>query len=133
MEFTAWQIECAIEMKDLGLPWTPAVGHYVYDRTGTLQRSSPFQDRVYFLLNYDCFMQIVGGLERFQEQMVWLPDWSQARSILESVGVDSREAQRRLLESSEFLQGDELNVLYRLIHEQLSRQATTSAPPGDTI
>jgi len=85
LQFSRQQIELAITFKQLGLVWEPVVGNYVYDLSDALKPSSPFQDGVYFLLNYDCFMQRVGGLDRFKELMTWLPTWNDAREILQSL------------------------------------------------
>ena len=71
MKFGSRQIELAIDLKAMGLPWKPTVGDRVYDATGAVKPTSPFQDRVYFLLNYDCFMERVGGFERFETILTW--------------------------------------------------------------
>lgn len=71
--FYTKHIELARRFKQPGLPWEPRVGHYVYDATGAVQPTSPLQNGVYFLLNYDCFMRKVVGVERFQEVITWLP------------------------------------------------------------
>ena len=67
MRFTAEEIEMARHLRQLGLTWEPRVGHYVYDETGFCQKGSPFQDRVYFILNYDYFINQVGGVDRFKQ------------------------------------------------------------------
>ena len=75
MRYSAEQISLASELKCLGLPWEPQVGQYVFDKNKICPQSSPFQPGVYFLLDLDCFMQCVGGVERFVDNMVWLPRW----------------------------------------------------------
>ena len=50
-QFTPQEIAMAARLRGLGLPWEPVVGHYVLDEQGTIQPGSPFQDRVYFILN----------------------------------------------------------------------------------
>ncbi len=42
----------ARELRRRGLPWTPQAGHYVFDETGFCSKGSPFQEGVYFILNY---------------------------------------------------------------------------------
>ena len=120
MKFSSRQIELAVKFKELGLAWEPTVGHYVYDATGAVKPTSPFQDRVYFLLNYDCFMERVGGVERFKTIMTWLPTWSDAREILRSLGVSDKEVQDELVRSQALEDGSELLQLYELIAQHLA-------------
>lgn len=130
MRFTDSEIASAIKLKQLGLAWEPAVGHYVCDTGRVVKPSSPFQDGVYFLLNYDCFMERVGGLDRFKTIMTWLPTWSDARLVLRSFGVSDEEVQRRLVAANALIHGTELRELYRLITECLVDQGKciASAP-----
>ena len=55
MKFSSQQCALAIQFKEMGLEWEPTVGNYVYDATAAVKPSSPFQEHVYFLLNYDCY------------------------------------------------------------------------------
>lgn len=129
MRFTEEQITIAKRLKEFEIPWTPQVGHYVYDANQICPKSSPFQERVYFLLNFDCFMQHVGGLERFRKNMVWLPTWHEAREILRNLGIpDSEVAQHS---AKAILNGEELTCLYKLIVEALPSRETkqTTASP----
>lgn len=119
MRFTQQQIELATRIKANGLSWEPAVGNYVYDETGFFKPSSPFQEHVYFLLNYDCFMQKVGGTERFKMLMIWLPTWEDSRAILSAHGVSSAEVERELIRQNALAKGTELITLYQMIHESL--------------
>ena len=93
MRFTAEEIEMARQLRRLGLPWEPQPGHYVYDETAVCRKGSPFQDRVYFILNYDYFMNQVGGVDRFKQIMLWLPTWQDARYVLRSLGFSNPEVQ----------------------------------------
>ena len=120
--FSDREIELALEFKSLGLEWEPFVGNYVFDAEGAVTQSSPFQDRVYFLLNYDCFMQKVGGLERFKEIMTWLPTWSDARAILRSLGASNAEVCQELTRTEAFETDRELLVLYEMIAERLRQK-----------
>ncbi len=120
VHFTQDHIDLAVHFKQLGLPWEPAVGNYVYDAAHEVQPSSPFQDRVYFLLNYDCFMRKVGGVERFKQIMTWLPTWSDAREILKSLEVGNAEVQQELIRTDALRCECELLVLYELIADRLT-------------
>ena len=128
MRFTEDQIHIAKRLKKLGIPWQPQVGHYVYDANRICPKSSPFQQGVYFLLNFDCFMQHVGGVARFRDNMVWLPTWHEAREILRQMGVPDAEVAR--LSTEAILQDDELTCLYRLILEEFTGGVDKS---GETL
>ena len=117
--FSDRQIELAQRFKAAGISWEPRVGHYVYDAGHAVEPTSPFQDHVYFLLNYDCFMRKVGGLERFKQIMTWLPTWGDARELLEQLGMPSSEVQAELLLRNAIVNGDELTVLYELVAQRL--------------
>ena len=62
MHFSEQEITLAKRLKQLGLVWEPQAGNYVYDPTEFCQQPSPFQERVYFILNYNYFMKAVGGV-----------------------------------------------------------------------
>ena len=124
MRFTEDQITIAKRLKKLGIPWQPQVGHYVYDANRICPKSSPFQQGVYFLLDFACFMQHVGGVARFRDNMVWLPTWHEAREILHQLGVPAAEVASLTTEA--ILQGDELTCLYRLILAEFSGRAEKS-------
>ena len=120
MEFSDRQIELAKQLKDLGLAWTPAVGHYVYDVSGRAEGSSPFQDHVFFILNYDRFVDRLGGIEKLKKSMVWMPLWHDTREILRSLGVEDDEVELELVRKSAIARGTELLALYEMIAQQLS-------------
>jgi hypothetical protein len=119
VRFSQREIELAVQLKDDGLAWTPAVGHYVYDQSGAVNAPSPFQDGVYYILNYDHFMRLLGGAPRFQELMVWLPSWHDARHILRLLDVSNDTIREVLLRDAAIENGTELLVLYELIHRGL--------------
>ena len=125
MKFSSQHCALAIQFKEMGLEWEPTVGNYVYDATAAVKPSSPFQEHVYFLLNYDCFMDRVGGVERFKTIMTWLPTWSDAREILRSLGVSNKEVQDELVRSRALEDGSELLKLYELIAQHLSMPPQT--------
>ena len=64
INFTGKEIQWAKQLRDVGLAWEPRAGNYVYDETGFCQQPSPFQDKVYFILNDDYFTKAVGRIER---------------------------------------------------------------------
>ena len=70
MQFREEEIILARRLRDRGLPWEPKPGHFVYDETGFCRQPSPFQEKVYFILNYDYFMKAVGGVDRFKSIMI---------------------------------------------------------------
>ncbi len=121
MKFSSQQIALAIQFKERGLAWEPTVGNYVYDATAAVKPTSPFQEHVYFLLDYDCFMDRVGGVERFKTIMTWLPTWSDAREILRSLGVSEKDVQDEIVRSRALEDGSELLQLYELIAQRLSK------------
>jgi hypothetical protein len=125
MRFTDEEITLARKLRDEGLPWEPAAGHYVYDETGFCKQSSPFQDGVYFILNYSYFMKAVGGVERFQEIMTWLPTWYDAREILRTYRVPDQQVREYLVNNQAIERGIERLSLYELIASRIS-----AAPGG---
>ena len=118
MQFSQQKIQLAIAFKAGGVPWEPAAGHFVFDRDGVVQRSSPFQEGVYFVLNYSHFMKLAGGASRFREIMVWLPTWEQARQILRDSGMSDQTLQSILMERNAISEANELTTLYELIGER---------------
>jgi hypothetical protein len=120
MRFTDEEIILARKLRDEGLPWEPAAGHYVYDETGFCKQSSPFQDRVYFILNYSYFMKAVGGVERFKDIMIWLPTWYDAREILRNYRVSDQQIREHLFSAQAIERGTERLSLYELIASQIS-------------
>lgn len=122
MQFSSEEIEMARELRRLGLKWGPSVGHYVYDENRCCSKGSPFQNRVYFILNYDYFMNYIGGVERFKEVMLWLPTWHDARELLQSFGVGDEEVALRLQRCEALENREELLVLYQMIAESLGAQ-----------
>lgn len=128
MRFSEQQIELAKGFKASGLPWEPSVGNYVYDSTGFLKPSSPFQDHVYFILNYDCFMDWVGGPEQFKELMTWLPTWDDARKILKEQCVPVARVESEIVRRNSLAAEDELTTLYELIEESLDQRRWNRLP-----
>ena len=70
--------ELAQTMKEKGLRWTPYPGCYVYDPEGRIGLSSPFADRIYFILDLKHFVRRLGSAEDVAAGLVWLPTVEQA-------------------------------------------------------
>ena len=114
LRFSNEEIRAAKRLRDCGLNWEPAAGHYVYDETGFCKQASPFQENVYFILNYPYFMRAVGGVERFKEIMLWLPTWDDLRQILRDLGVADSRVVEALQNRSAIESGTERLALYEL-------------------
>ena len=123
MHFSDEEIRLARRLRDAGLEWEPQAGHYVYDETGFCKQTSPFQEKVYFILNYDYFMKAVGGVERFKEIMLWLPTWDDARKQLELLEVPNPDIAHHLEQSQALENGKERLTLYLLIESILLEQS----------
>ena len=121
MKFSPAEIELGRELKRQGLLWAPRPGHYVWDETGVIQQTSPFHDRVFFILDLKHFLRRTSTIENLQKMFYWLPTWQDAREILESLGITSPEIADRLLEEKAVEQNQERLVLYRMIHEALDQ------------
>tara|TARA_Y100001933_G_C18991549_1_gene560799 strand:+ start:206 stop:592 length:387 start_codon:yes stop_codon:yes gene_type:complete len=113
MQFSEAQIQLASQMKEAGLAWQPKVGHYVFDRGKVCKRGSPFQERVYFILDYECFCRHVGGADVLAHEMVWLPTWYDCREVLRQGGVTDLEVIE--IVSTAIRDGNELTELYKKI------------------
>ncbi|TWU30539.1 hypothetical protein [Bythopirellula polymerisocia] len=119
MRFSEEEINSARRLREAGLAWEPRAGHYVYDQTGFCKQTSPFQEKVYFILNYDYFMKSVGGVDRFKQIMLWLPTWYDARQLLETLGVPAEQIVDKLQQQRAIEQGRERFVLYEWIESSL--------------
>ena len=125
VRFTEEQIHLSKRLKALNVPWVPQAGHFVLDPTGFCPRPSPFQERVYFILNYDYFMKKVGGVDRFKEIMVWLPTWFDARELLRRFDVPDSDVADHLAESRCIERGHELTALLELLIDVLRQRQTS--------
>ena len=125
MRFTGEQVGKAKRLKQLGLPWRPKAGHYVLDVTGFCPQPSPFQEGVYFILNYDFFMKKVGGVDRFKEIMIWLPTWHDVRQLLRQFDVDDENVLKTLTASHAIERGEELDALLDLLIDVLRQRQTS--------
>lgn len=94
-------------------------GQFVLDGSGLIQRESPFQPGVYFVLNYEYFMKIAGGVDRFREIMLWLPTWEQCRLAIREMGLDDGKVEQHLSDFGGLADGNERTRLYELLIQQL--------------
>ncbi|MEM6472076.1 MAG: hypothetical protein AAF802_21120 [Planctomycetota bacterium] len=97
------------------MPWEPRPGHYVLDLDHIVERASPFQPGVYFILNLDHFERLAGGKDALREKLVWLPTYQQAREILRTIGVADDEQQALLIAENAIAENCELGTLYQEI------------------
>jgi hypothetical protein len=127
MIYSEAEIELARQLRRDGMAWEPQAGHYVYDETTFCKQPSPFQDGVYFILNYPYFMKSVGGVARFKEIMTWLPTWDDARDILRSLRVSDDQILEYLREERAIENGSERLALYEMIASSLRIEAGSAA------
>ena len=111
--------QAAAQLKEKGLSWIPHVGCFVWDPDEIIEVTSPFPDRIYFILNLGHFLRIFGSLEEISEKLVWLPTYHQTRLLLEQVGVEPEEVSALLASKKIIHAGDELLMLYKLILNEL--------------
>lgn len=127
MRFTEREIELARRLRDLGLAWEPQAGNFVLDENDCLQRSSPFQPGVFFVLNYEHFLKLLGGLDSFRQQMLWLPTWSDLRRILADLGVTHHQVAVYLQQREAIENACEREALYEFVEQQLLQQQHITA------
>ncbi len=117
--FTSDEIELAQTLKDMGLEWTPMPGHYVLDQSDLIECESPFQGRVFFILDLKHFLRRSGTIESLKDRVCWLPSWEQAREILRDLSVSDQSIASHLSGTRAIEAGTERLELYRLIQKQL--------------
>lgn len=115
MKFSPDEVALAHELKAAGMPWTPTVGHYVWDRNELIQHASPFHGRVYFILELKHFLRRCRSMDHLTASMVWLPTWEQAREILRDRGIDDDQVADHLNATNALRSHTERTQLYRLI------------------
>lgn len=120
MKFSQSELELAQLLKAYGLEWTPQCGQYVLDQSGLIEQESPFQPNVFFILDLKHFLRRAGTLEELKQRMCWLPDWQDARQLLQTMGVTSADVRRRLLDSQALENQTERLELYRLLEEHMT-------------
>jgi hypothetical protein len=101
----------------------PHVGYFAWDPDEIIEVTSPFPNRIYFILNLGHFLRIFGSLEEISKKLIWLPTCHQARLLCDQVGADLEEVSATLASTENVPAGDELLVLYKVILNRLkSRQ-----------
>ena len=60
----------ALEMKKTGLEWRPQVGCFVWDPDEFIKPTSPFPDRIYFILSLARFIEIFDTVDQIAEKLV---------------------------------------------------------------
>lgn len=117
--FSSRHCKLTKRFKEKGLDWEPHVGCFVWDENGHISISSPFPNRIYFILNLGHFFKVSQPLENIKERLVWLPTWHQARIICKRLHVGQREINsvKGFLEVKEV--GEDIIVLYELILRKL--------------
>lgn len=55
MRFSQEEMTTAKRLRERGLAWNPHPGHYVWDENGLIEKSSPFQEGIYFILDLKHF------------------------------------------------------------------------------
>lgn len=121
MRFSQQEIDAARRLRDLGLRWFPAPGHFVFDEARAVEQPSPFQERVYFILELKHFLRRTGGVDRLRSALFWLPTWYDARELLQSQGVTDAEVADALQHAGAIESRSELLALYGLIAVGLQR------------
>ncbi len=122
MLFGDEEISLARQMREAGLPWEPGVGHYVFDEAGLIEIASPFQDRVYFILDIKHFLRRAETVEALKAGMFWLPQWHQARKTARELGIADAMLLQHLADSGALETNAELSTLYRLIIQALQEK-----------
>lgn len=125
MFFNDEELEVAQVIKAYGFGWTPSVGHYILDQGGLIECASPFQDRVFFILDIKHFLRRAGTIENLKQHACWLPTWEQARIILRECFVSDEAVSRRLSETRAIEQQTERLELYRMIEDQITGKLST--------
>ena len=113
----------AMAMKKNGLVWRPQVGCFVWDPDEFIKPTSPFPDRIYFILSLAIFIEIFDTIDQVAEKLVWLPTWHQARLVCRQLGLTDENLeiwQQRDLTSPSPV--EELLQIYRLIIETLKKE-----------
>lgn len=125
-------LAAAYRLKMLGLPWSPQVGCFVWDREAVISAPSPFPKRVYFILSMRRFTDIFGSQEKMRQQLVWVPTWHQAIQFCSRLGAADVGADH-FVDGHRFISGEDgLLRLYASIARQLEASKTES-PAGERV
>ncbi len=91
-------LAAAQDMKREGLEFRPHVGCFVWDPDEVIEATSPFPERVFFILNLGRFEQLLGSVDAIAEKLVWVPTENQARWIIRRLGGDGEKSARGVIE-----------------------------------
>jgi hypothetical protein len=111
----------ALDMKKNGLVWHPQVGCFVWDPDEFIKPTSPFPDRIYFILSLARFLDIFGTLEQVALKLVWLPTWHQAKLLCQQLGITAEIDKTTRGEGDALSPADELLHIYEKILETLEQ------------
>ena len=117
--FTKETCQAAKLMKEKGLNWTPHVGCFVWDEKQIIQVSSPFPNRIYFILNLGHFLNRFETIDNMAEKLVWLPTWHQTRQICLQLNIPDDKVALVFQQSQLENPGNELLNMYKLIADHL--------------
>ncbi len=120
VRFSGEELDLAQLFKAYGLDWTPEVGHYVLDQSELIKCESPFQDRVFFILDLKHFLRRSETIENLKERVCWLPTWEQMRQLLREHDVSDQTVVEHLELTQAIGRGTERLELYRLFEERLT-------------
>ncbi|MEC8556195.1 MAG: hypothetical protein VXZ82_14395 [Planctomycetota bacterium] len=120
VRFSGEELDLAQLFKAYGLDWTPEVGHYVLDQSELIECESPFQDRVFFILDLKHFLRRSETIENLKERVCWLPTWEQMRQLLREHDVSDQTVVEHLELTQAIGRGTERLELYRLFEERLT-------------
>jgi len=111
--------QAAAQLKKRGLQWTPHVGCFVWDPDEVIEVTSPFPNRIYFILNLGHFLRIFGSGAEIAKKLIWLPTYHQVRLLCDQLGVDQEKILAATAAAEDIPAGDELLELYKIIHTRL--------------
>ena len=114
----------ALEMKKSGLVWRPHVGCFVWDPDEYIKPTSPFPDRVYFILSLARFVEILGSIDQIAEKLVWLPTRHQAQLVCQQLSIEDEFIESNRRGSHSTTPVEELLLIYGLIIEALKHGST---------
>ena len=112
----------ACELKQLGIPWQPHVGCFVWDPDEQIKAESPFPHRIYFILSLPRFIDIFGSIEAIAEKLVWLPTWHQTRLLCQQLGVPDSAVANIWQSQTPPSAGQEMQRIYELLIGALKEQ-----------
>ncbi|MGD2022957.1 MAG: hypothetical protein PVG08_18220 [Desulfobacterales bacterium] len=113
--FDSQTCRLANELKQLGIPWQPHVGCFVWDPDELIKAESPFPYRIYFILSLPRFIDIFGSIEAIAEKLIWLPTWHQARLLCRQLSVPDSAVANIWQSQTPPSAGDELRQIYELL------------------